>query len=38
MTELMTASEVRKLAEEILTGETKRRLSNVAERIINSRI
>ena len=36
MTELMTASEVRKLAEEILTGETKRRLSNVAERIIKA--
>ena len=36
MTELMTASEVRRLAEEILTGETKRRLSNVAERIIKA--
>ena len=32
----MTASEVRRLAEEILTGETKRRLSNVAERIIKA--
>ena len=36
MTELMTAREVRRLAEEILTGETKRRLSNVAERIIKA--
>ena len=36
MTELMTASEVRRLAKEILTGETKRRLSNVAERIIKA--
>ena len=36
MTELMTASEVRRLTEEILTGETKRRLSNVAERIIKA--
>ena len=36
MTELMTASEVRRLAEEILTGETKRRLSNIAERIIKA--
>lgn len=36
MTELITASEARRLAKEILNGETKRRLSNVAERIIKA--
>ena len=36
MTELITASEARRLAKEILNGETKKRLSNVAERIIKA--
>ena len=34
MTELITASEARRLAKEILNGETKKRLSNVAEELL----